>query len=265
MIADRGAKPVVVGIDGSKAAVRAAVWGAAEALKHDVALKLLYVIQRDRAVTPGVVKAQHLVAEAALQDANAAVEAMQTPIKVELDTVRGDPGTVLIEASWSAALLCVGAPKANPQGPFDSLATNMAAHAHCTVAVVPATDTSTVAQTGRVVTLLEPSAIDYDALQLAMEEAELRRLPLHAVMTTPATAAADELLISWSQKYPHIDLHLEHTDELLRYVAEHKMSIRAVVLGASHHSEVPKLVELIRSRAAAYTDFSVIVVRGQHL
>lgn len=265
MIADRGAKPVVVGIDGSKAAARAAVWGAGEALQHDVALKLVYVIDSDRAVTPNVVKAQHLVADAALLDANAAVEAMQTPIKVELDTICGDPGTVLIEESWSAAMLCVGAPKANPHGPSDSLASNVAAHARCTVAVVPATEATTVARTGWVATLLEPATIDYDVLQLAMEEAELRRLPLYAVMTTPATAAVDELLISWTARYPHMDLHVEHTDQLLTFVTEHEMTIRSVVLGAKHDREIAELVELVRSRAAFYTDFSVIVVRDRHL
>ncbi len=265
MIADRGAKPIVVGVDGSKAAVRAAVWGAAEALQHDVALKLLYVIDRDRAVTPSVMRAQHLVADAALQDAYVAVEAMQRPVKVEMDTVCGDPGTVLIEESRSAALLCVGAPKANPHGPFDSLAANLAGHADCTVAVVPATAAPVVHRNSRVVTLLEPSSIDYDVLQLAMEEAELRGLPLDILMTTPATAVVDELLISWMQCHPHLDVQLEHTDQLLRYVAEREMSVKSVVLGACHDSEVLKLVEFIRSKAAGYSDFSVIVVRGQHL
>jgi nucleotide-binding universal stress UspA family protein len=265
VIADRGARPVVVGIDGSEAAVRAAVWGAAEAHQHDVALRLLYVIDRNRALTPSVAQAQQLVADAALHDANAAVEALQRPIKVEMETICGDPGTVLIEESWSAALLCVGAPKSHPHGPSDSLATDMAAHARCTVAVIPATEASAVARTGWVATLLEPSTIDYDVLQQAMEEAQLRGIPLHAVMTTPSTAAVDELLISWTQKYPGIDLHLVHTDQLLRYVAEHERSIRSVVLSASHDLDVSKLVELIRSRAAAYTDLSVIAVRGQHL
>ena len=172
MTADRGANPVVVGIDGSKAAVRAAIWGAAEAFQHDVALKLLCVIDRDRALTPRVVRAQHLVADAALHDAYAVVEAMQRPVKVELETVCGNPGTILIEESRSAALLCVGAPKANSHGPFDSLAVNMAAYAHCTVAVVPATEAPVVQRHSRVVTVLEPDNVDYDLLQLAMEESD---------------------------------------------------------------------------------------------
>ena len=265
VITDRGAKPVVVGIDGSQAAVRAAVWGAAEALQHDVALKLLYVIDNNRALTPSVAKAQHLVAAAALHDANDAVEALQRPIKIERDTVCGDPGSVLNKESWSAAMLCVGAPKSHPHGPSDSLATNMAAHARCTVAVVPARAPSVVAGTGWVITLLEPSTIDYDVLQLALEEAHLRGSPLHAVMTTPPTAAVDELLISWTQRYPGVDLHLVHAKELLRYVNEHESSIRLVVLAASHDREVSKLVELTRSKAAAHIDFAVIAVRGQHL
>jgi nucleotide-binding universal stress UspA family protein len=265
VIPDRGAKPVVVGIDGSKAAVRAAIWGVTEALRHDVALKLLCVIDRDRALTPSVVRAQHLVADAALHDAYAAVEAVQQPVKVELDTVCGDPGTVLIEESRSAALLCVGAPKANPHGPFDSLATTMAAHAHCTVAVVPATEAPAVQRNSQVVTVLEPLDVDYDVLQLAMEESELRGLSLHIVMSTPATAAVDELLISWTQRYPHIDLHLEHADQLLSYVTDRETSVKSVVLGAGHDSEISTLVGFLRSKTAAYADFSVIAVRGQHL
>ena len=256
--------PVVVGVDGSRAAVRAAVWGAAEALQHDVALKMLYVIDRNKAVTPSVIRAQHLVAEAALRDAGAAVEALQRPIKVELDTICGDPGTVLMEQSWSAALMCLGAPKANPHGPSDSLAINMATHAGCTVAVLPEIESATPKK-GWVVTLLEPNTVDYDVVQLAMEEADLRGLSLRAVMTAPATATVDELLISWTQRYPAIDLHLEHTDQLLSFVIEHETSIRSVVLGAPHDQEVSTLVELIRSRAASYNDLSVIAVRGQHL
>ena len=80
VIADYSEKAVVVGIDGSQAAVAAAAWGAGEALHRDVALKLIYVIDRNRAFTPGVVKAQHFVAEAALRDAHAAIEATQKPV-----------------------------------------------------------------------------------------------------------------------------------------------------------------------------------------
>ena len=37
--------PVVVGVDGSDAAIGAAEWAAKEAIHHDVLLRLVYVIQ----------------------------------------------------------------------------------------------------------------------------------------------------------------------------------------------------------------------------
>lgn len=282
VIADHSAKSVVVGIDGSQAAVAAAVWGAGEALHHDVVLKLLYVIDHNRAFTPGVVKAQHFVAEAALQDAHAAVEATQKPVKLELETVRGDPGTTLIEESRSAALLCVGAPKALPHGPYDSLAANMAASAHCSLAIIPAALDSARTRTGWLAALLNSSTADYDVLQQAMEEAQLRELPLRVVRTSHPNAtdlrgshadaggvqtdsAFDESLVNWARRYPGIDMRVVHTDQFLRYVAEHEASIRSVVLGAEHHDEVTQLVELTRSRAPLDASPSVLVVRGQRL
>lgn len=282
VIADYSAKAVVVGIDGSQAAVAAAAWGAGEALHHGVVLKLLYVIDRNRAFTPGVVKAQHFVAEAALQDAHAAVEATQKPVKLELETVSGDPGTTLIEESWSAVLLCVGAPKALPHGPCDSLAANMAASAHCSVAIVPAAQYPAMTRTGWVAAFLNSSTADDDVLQQSMEEAQLRELPLRVVRTShpnatdlrgsqadagdvQTDAAVDESLVNWARHYPGIDMRVVHTDQLLRYVVAHETSIRSVVLGAEHHEEVAQLVELTRSRAPLDANPSVLVVRGQHL
>ncbi len=260
----------------------AAVWGAGEALRHDAVLKLLYVIDRNRAFTSGVVQAQHLVAEAALQDAHAAVEATHMPVKVELETVSGDPGTTLIEESYSAALLCVGAPKVAPHGPGDSLAANMSASAHCSVAVVPAAQCSAPPGNAWVAAFLNSSTVDYDVLQQSMEEAQLRELPLRVVRTThpdatdlghrragdehlQADSGVDEALVNWARRYPGIDIRVVHTDQLLRYVVAHESSIRSVVLGAEHHKEVAQLVELTRSRAPLDASPSVLVIRGEHL
>jgi nucleotide-binding universal stress UspA family protein len=105
------AKSIVVGIDGSRAAVAAALWAAEKASGSDVALRLLYVIDRRRGFTPNVIKAQSSVAEAALHDALTAVEARHHQVGIQLETVDGDPGTVLTDVSRSAALLCVGSPQ----------------------------------------------------------------------------------------------------------------------------------------------------------
>ena len=40
-------RPIVVGIDGSKAAIRAALWAVDEAVSRDVPLRLVYAILQD--------------------------------------------------------------------------------------------------------------------------------------------------------------------------------------------------------------------------
>jgi nucleotide-binding universal stress UspA family protein len=280
------AKSIVVGIDGSRASVAAAQWGADKASGHDVALRLLYVIDRRRGFTPNVIKAQSSLAEAALQDALAAVEAARNQVRVQLEvqleTVDGDPGTVLTEASWSAGLLCVGSPKAAPHGPSDSLAASMARSARCSVAIVPATQYSMQPRAGWIATLLNSSTSDYDVLQQAMEEAQLRELSLRVVRTnwrstasatddragtedSKLDAAIEDSLVNWTQCYPGLDMRVVHTDQFLQYVMEHQASIQSVVLGAEHHHDVAQLVELTRARALHDANFSVFVIRGPRL
>jgi nucleotide-binding universal stress UspA family protein len=266
-------KSIVVGIDGSRASVAAAQWAADKANGQDIVLRLLYIIDRRRGFTPNVIKAQTSVAEAALQDALAAVDSAHNQagaqLEIQLETIDGDPGTVLTDASWSAALLCVGSPKAAPHGPSDSLAASMASSAHCSVAIVPATQYSAQPRAGWVATLLNSSTADYDVLQQAMEEARLRKLSLHVVRTAAEGSqlhpALEESLVNWTQRYPGIDTRVVHADQFVGYVTAHEASIQSVVLGAEHHDEVAQLVELTRSRALHDSNFSVFVARGPDL
>jgi nucleotide-binding universal stress UspA family protein len=265
MLTDRGAQRVIVGVDGSKAALGAAAWGAEEAVEHDVALTLLYIVDRNRALTPEVIEAEQQLAENVLLDANAAVEALGKPVKVEWDILCGDPGTVLLQESRSAALLCVGAPKAVPHGPSDSLAASMAAAASCSVAVVPPQACSAWAKSGCVAVLLDPSNIDYDTLQLAVEEARLHTFSLHVVLSGPITTMLDQLIVKWAQRHPQVDVRVVQSVDFLGYVVEQHELVRLVVLGAEHHFEVAQLIELTRSRTAFYEDPAVLVVNSQHL
>lgn len=270
MIADQPVKSVVVGIDGSRTAEAAAQWGADEALAHDAVLRLLYVVDTNRAITPHVVKAQLAVAEAALQDARAAVEETHSTVRLEAETVEGDPGTTLSEASWSTAVLCVGAPKAAPHGPHDSLAANVATSAHCSVAIVPARQYSVPPQDGWIAALVHSSSDEYDVLQQAMEEAYSRKIPLRVVLEQPcradgSAAAIEERLINWSSCYPGMDARVVHAKHLTQYVAEHRNLILSVVVGGQYHGEITELVELTRSRPLHDASFAVYVVRPKHL
>jgi nucleotide-binding universal stress UspA family protein len=232
-------------------------------------------------LTPGVVKAQFLVAEAALQDARAAVEATGKPVKIEMDTVEGDPATTLMEASRWARLVFVGFPEtAYHGGHGGSIAAKLATSAHCSVAIVPPARVSAHRTASSIVVLLGSSTDEYDVLQETMEEAQRRRLSLRAVRpdrrrptdlddSRPDVAGnlvdaeIEERLVDWTGRYPGIDAQLVRAKQLLSYVAEHRESIHTVVVGGEHRDEIARLVELIRSKSLHDTNFGLLVVRCQ--
>lgn len=263
MLSDRGAQRVIVGVDGSEAALAAAAWGAEEAAQHDVSLTLLYVVDRNRAATPNVVEAENQLAETAVADANAVVETLQKPIEVERDIICGDPGTVLLQQSRSAALLCVGAPKAHPHGPSDSLAASVASAASCSVAVVPPTRCAAWKRPGLLAVCLDSSNINYDALQVALEEAHLHRFSLRVVAKESSDPALDGLVSKWARSYRDIDTRIVQSDDILSYISGQHGLVHMVVSGAER--EAAELIELSRSRAAFYENPAVLVVNSQHL
>ena len=103
------AKSVVVGVNGSQAAVNAAKWAIDEALSRQVPLRLVYVIPRAgaRGVSP---RSEWEVerAEMALSQADCAIQSEGKPVEVEWAILAGDPEQVLVDESQDAALVCVG-------------------------------------------------------------------------------------------------------------------------------------------------------------
>ncbi len=82
---------VVVGIDGSAAAMHAAQWAVDEAVSRDSPLRLIYILERQSEA----VRLETEYAEAALLTASAAVEATGQPVKIETAIIRGHPNAVL--------------------------------------------------------------------------------------------------------------------------------------------------------------------------
>ncbi|KAA1249860.1 universal stress protein, partial [Mycobacterium simiae] len=80
-------KPVIVGIDGSQAAIAAALWGVDEAIGSAVPLRLIAVIKTTH---PSPEDYEHDLAhaETSLRAAQAAIEATGKLVKVETDTPR---------------------------------------------------------------------------------------------------------------------------------------------------------------------------------
>ena len=128
---------VVVGIDGSQAALEAATWAVAEAANLGVPLRLVYVSAAMYTSRPPVAcVAEH--AESALYRAEMAVEDMGRPVHIETATVCGRPDCVLIDESRRAALVCVGSEGKGPCAhmPLGSTAAALVKHSHCPVAIV---------------------------------------------------------------------------------------------------------------------------------
>ncbi|HTQ20939.1 universal stress protein, partial [Mycobacterium sp.] len=135
---------VVVGIDGSKAAIQAALWAVDEALSRDVPLRLLYAIEPDDASGPHMAARKLAIAENAVRYAFTAVEAAGTPVKIEVEITQERPITALIRASTSAAMVCVGAVGVHHfrPGRVGSTAAALASSAHCAVAVIRSEQTA---------------------------------------------------------------------------------------------------------------------------
>ena len=177
---------VVVGIDGSRPGIDAALWAVDEAVSRDIPLRVVYAIDPgDSASTDCDVLARKLAAaEAAVKYAFAAVESTNKPVKIEVEILQDRPTRALLEASRWAALVCVGATglKHCAQGRIGSTAAALASSARSPVAVVRGHDPLHAKQQW-VVAEVDESAVSDRVLRRALEEAQLRGAPLRVLNT----------------------------------------------------------------------------------
>lgn len=129
---------IVVGVDGSKAAVDAAVWAVDEAVDRGIPLRLVHVITRhpDAKLHSHGLDRDYLRAEGVTHQAWAAVEATGKPVKLEMAILRGKPASMLAKASRSAAMVCVGSTGSSGSEELGSTASALSRSAHCPVAVI---------------------------------------------------------------------------------------------------------------------------------
>jgi nucleotide-binding universal stress UspA family protein len=99
-----GAGAIVVGIDGSKAAVTAAEWALDEAMSRTSPLRLVYVISADDDDYPPETD----YAEEALRAARPAVHVGGKAVTVDTAILSGGVDSTLLHESQAAAMICVG-------------------------------------------------------------------------------------------------------------------------------------------------------------
>jgi nucleotide-binding universal stress UspA family protein len=179
-------QPVVVGIDGSKAAIRAALWAVDEAVSRDAPLHLLCAIEPDhnQETKPDDAARKPATAETAVRHAVAAIEAGGKPVKIEIEVTHGPAIGSLIRASASAAMLCVGAVGLRHfrPGRVGSTAAALAVSARCPVAIIRARDDDVHPPAEGIVVEVDGSPDNGVLLGTAIEQARLREAALGAII-----------------------------------------------------------------------------------
>ncbi|CAN5664527.1 universal stress protein [soil metagenome] len=272
--------PVVVGIDGSQAAVNAAVWAMEVALDRGVSLRLVYVVTVDDEDTdldedPREVATDWPETEfgrTALRAASAAIHATGKPIAIDTDILWGDIDAMLLQESAGATMMCVGSVGIKPilERTLGSTATSLALHAHCPVAVIRLHDGSPLSESEWVVTVVDGSPGSDTVVAWALEEAHLRRAPVLALGVTQAGPRCgidgpelERRVASWRQQHPHLHIYpVALDDDVAGFIADHdEVAVQLAVIGDTDAQQVAAIVGPYRQRRDAHNWCSVLVVR----
>jgi nucleotide-binding universal stress UspA family protein len=279
----RASSAVVVGIDGSRSALGAALWAVDEAVDRDIPLRLVYAIEP----RPGGdnQRAAHdlATAEIAVRHAFTAVESTDKPVKIEVEILQATPGAALLEASRDAAMVCVGSVGlGGDQDPHvGSVAAALAATAHCPVGIVQGYDAQLPARRSVVVEIDDCEASDA-VLRRGIDEARLRGAPLRVLWAwrsrftdihdhdavcagnRRARAQIERRLTPWRQRYPDLDIKAVAVHgTILNYLARNADTIQLVVVGHGRARGIREIVGPPGCAALNKAGCSVLVCTAQ--
>lgn len=259
--------PVIVGIDGSQAAVSAALWAVDEAISRGVPLRLVSVIKPTH---PSADDYAHDLARAEvwLRGARQAVQAAGKPVNVETDIPRGPAAPVLVEASRDAEMLCVGSVGIGryARSILGSTATELAEKAHCPVAVLR-TDQDRPDINWIVVRMTD--APDNDTVvKYASWEAKLRRAPMLVLGGRPedlgeaTDGAFEERVREWRQRHPEVRVYPITTQAgIASFLSSHDERVQLAVISGAEAGELVRLIGPAGHPLFRHPDCSVLIVR----
>ncbi|HTI75265.1 MAG TPA: universal stress protein [Mycobacterium sp.] len=277
---------VVVGIDGSRSAIDAALWAVDEAVSRDIPLRLVYAIESSCSSTDPQEAARELAsAEVAVRQAFTAVESSDKPVKIEVEILQDKPTRALLNASQWAAMLCVGSMglKHCSQGRIGSTAAALATSAHCPVAIIRKHDPLHAEQQW-VVAEVDESAASDGVLRRALDEAQLRNAPLRVLTTWQsrftdihdgnavadgnrlARAQLDRRLAQWKKRYPDLDVRATAVNgSTLSFLAKNASSIQLLVVGHERTDGITALLGPPGYAALRNADCSVLICESQNV
>ncbi|CAN5852947.1 universal stress protein [soil metagenome] len=270
---------VVVGIDGSRNSLTAALWAVDEAIARDIPLRLVYAIDAEHTATNAEESARVLAkAETAVRMAFMAIESTNKPVKIEVEILQGRPTDVMLQAARAAEMICVGpiGLKNAAAGRIGSTAAALASRARCPVAIVRGYDP--LVKTGSVVAEVDSSPDSDAVLERGIKEALLRNAPLVVISAWQtkggdvfdAQAVAErnqqvraELsrrLAHCTRQHPELDVTpVAAHGSLLTYLSRHAQSTQLVVVGRRRAHGIAEMVGPPCYAALRDSDCSVLV------
>lgn len=270
------ARPVVVGVDGSAAAISAAQWAVDEAVERDVPLRLVYATgapypssapyaANDIAVEYG---------EAALRAASASIAETGKTVKLEAEILWGTPDEILIAESKHASMLCVASVGIGwvAKKVLGSTAAAVSQNGHCPVVIVRYPHHNEPGHRGRwIVVGIDDRPSADEVVAHALGEARLREATVLAVATwsCPLTAKSradlDHRCEGWSQSHPDVRIHSTATSAgLPEFLVEiRERNIELVVICAADAHQVPQIIGPHHRPLVPYGTCSVMVVHSK--
>jgi len=271
--------PIVVGIDGSPAAIDAALWAADEALSRGAVLCLVHVIAVDEEdidldENPAEVARDWPETEygrVALRAAVTAVRDTGKPISVEIQILWGEIDLTLIKESQHATMLCVGSTGIALVclRTLGSIAATVAEHAYSSVAIIRTAHSTPTSEPDWIVTLVDNTPQNQAVVDFALDEAHLRRAPILALGVSRRNHEgihSDELdhrVASWRKRRPHVHIYpVAVPTGVTGFLAEHdELSVQLAVMGADDAAHTAAIVGPHRQTHTLHSRCSVLVVR----
>ncbi len=172
------AQPVVVGTDGSPAALAAVDWAADEAVRRRLPLRLVHA-----AVWAHYTGTGRPLSDSRVQDAAARVHRRQPSLQADPEVLLGDPAPALLRAGDGASMLVVGSRTlgALARALLGSVSLPVVARARCPVVVVRHPVHEPAGTDGCVVLGVGGRGPSTTVARFAFEEAAARGCPVQAV------------------------------------------------------------------------------------
>jgi len=261
--------PVIVGVDGSQAALTAALWAVDEAAIRAVPLRLIAVMKLTHA-SPDDYDRDLRHAETSLRAAQSAVEASGKPVEIQTEILRGPAGPTLVEATRDAQMVCVGSVGIGryARSILGSTVSELAEEAHCPVAVIRTELDQPPPDINWIVVRMTDAPGNDAVVNHASSEAKLRRAPMLVLggrpedLTENADGEFERRVEEWRRRHPEVRVYPVSTKgaiaDFLR--TNHERVLLAVISG-TEADQLARLLGPAGHPLFRHPECSVLVVR----